>query len=107
MEFAPYEDYFIRVDDIVVSTARSKTKLVSRLSTGNKITTSVWLFKEKKRKTRWYRYIVQYVSSNPLPSLGNYSLNQPRSVVIMDNCATRPDLHVKELIEILKEPGLF
>ncbi len=40
MDFAPYEDYLISVDDIVVNTARTKTKLVVRLSTGNKITSS-------------------------------------------------------------------
>ena len=40
MDFAPYEDYFISVDDIVVNTTRTKTKLVLRLSTGNKITSS-------------------------------------------------------------------
>ena len=42
---------------------------------------------------------VQYVRLYLVPSLGNYSLNQPRSVVIMDNCAIHLDLRVKELIE--------
>ena len=40
-----------------------------------------------------------YIEFTLVPSLGRYSLNEPRSIVVMDNAPTHMDRRVRELIE--------
>jgi transposase len=42
---------------------------------------------------------VQYVQKKLVPMLGNYSKQEPHSVVIMDNCSIHIDIRVRQLIE--------